>query len=78
MNKNHFKMMRVTSVKVSVDKEGFNSRIKRGLCMIDLTQIQHVEYGEGQTEVVMKTGDRFNVENITFDELVVLLRDLKE
>jgi len=79
MNKVHFKIMRVASVKVSIDGSGVTNRIKRGLCLINITEIQTAFEDEltGQVEIVMKSGDRFFVKNLTLVEIEQIMNGLK-
>jgi hypothetical protein len=69
-------MMRVSSVKLSIDEDGVIGKIRKGNCLIDLSQVQHVESNSEGIEIVMRSGDRFFVENLTFDEIVGLLRSI--
>jgi hypothetical protein len=80
MNKAHFKTMRVTSVKVSVDGTGVSNRIKKGLCLINITEIQTAFEDEltGQLEIVMKSGDRFFVKNLTLVEIEQIMNGLNK
>lgn len=78
MNKLNFKSFRVTSVKTSIDDNGISSKIKRGTCLINITEIATAFEDDltGQVEVVMKRGDRFIVKNITLFEIQQMLRAL--
>lgn len=70
-------MMRVTSTRLVINEGGMESKEKKGNCLIDLTQIQHVETVDLVTsEIIMRSGDRFFVEKPTFDEIVEMLQKL--
>ncbi len=71
MNKENYRMMKVSSVRVAMNEEGFITKIKKGLCLISLTGIESVFKGDDDddVEIIMKTGERFVVKNIDIIEL---------
>jgi hypothetical protein len=72
-------MMRVASVKVSLDVDGMSSRIKKGNCLIDFTEIQHAFQADNEeVEIVMKSGDRFFAKNLTLVEIDLILNRLRQ
>lgn len=70
-------MMRVTSIKAVLRSDGMGEAIRKGNCLIDLTKIQHAFQADNEeTEIVMRSGDRFFVKKPTFNELEQLLLGL--
>jgi hypothetical protein len=83
MIKDQYKMMKVTSIKLSVTKDGIEPKIKKGLSLINLAEVASIFQadGEGEVEIVMNFGDRFIVKNQdihllqeTIDRIRVLLK----
>lgn len=79
LNRENYRMMKVTAVRVTVNDEGqIRPSIKKGLCLIDLTHIKSVFQYEGEEEVEIETkgGAVFTAKGIDIFELKTTLERL--
>ena len=78
MNKTHFKLMKIATVKTSLTSEGVRTKLSRGIGLIKLTEIQFIYDSADGLELVMNSGDRFFVENLTLVQIQNFINGIED
>ena len=76
MNKTHFKLMKIAIVKTSITSDGVKTRLNRGIGLINLKEIQYISDTKEGIELIMRSGDRFFVENLTFGDVQTIINGI--